>query len=50
MVIGYPGVLGDHVTAQQAPRQDQDPVIIPHLKMEGPTVLDHQLQELNVRH
>ena len=47
---GDPGVLMDHVTLPQAPRLDQDPVIIPHLKMEGPPVLDHHLQQRNVIH
>ena len=46
MVTGDPGVLMDHVTAPQAPRLDQDPVTIPHLKMEGPHVLAHHLQQI----
>ena len=50
MVTGDPGVLMDHVIAPQAPRLDQDPVIIPHLKMEGPHVLAYHLQQINVRY
>ena len=50
MVTGDPGVLMDHVTAPQAPRLDQDPVIIPHLKMEGHHVLAHHLQQMTVRY
>ena len=48
MVTGDPGAHGALVTQKQAPRQGQGPAIIQLLQMEGPHVLDHHLQQINV--
>ena len=49
MVSGGLGGLGAYVTARQEQRQDQGPAIIQHQKMEGSHVLDHHLQQINVK-
>ena len=49
MVSGEFGVPGAHVTQTLVTRKGQGPVIIQLLKMEGPRVLDHHLQQINER-